>query len=239
MSTPAFRPEDFVPEFAALAEVGGHWAVIGGIAVIIWTDFFLSAADLDRLELPQALASKDLDVKGTEAHADAVLRMWGSSARKQPYRFKATGRRIWALESMPRGEPGRKVVELTQDVPGAGSLQFALRMTVGDVAIRVLDPISCLQAKTDVLERELAANARGERKDQMHVRLLREIVPRYLAKLEAQGSKRFPTELQRAQGALANAARVQVLVPTASTPNRPPKSITIGSSSSRPRRQKP
>lgn len=185
--------------------------MIGGIAVIVWTDRFLRPADLERLGISATLASKDLDVKGGQAHAEAVLASWGPTAKTQMYLVKDRRRSAWAVESAPRGTRDRKVVELTEVIPGVGTPHYAIRMQVQGVEARVLDPISCLLAKADVLGREVQANQRGERHDLLHVQLLCEIVPRYLEELRARQSVNLAAEVERAKGALLLAGRAMTL----------------------------
>lgn len=45
----SFRPEEFVRELEALASVRKPWAIIGGMATIIWADRFLAPDEVRRL----------------------------------------------------------------------------------------------------------------------------------------------------------------------------------------------
>ena len=60
----AFRPEDFAPEVELLEEPPGRWAIVGGMAAIIWAERYLGTQEHGVGGLDEPLTSKDLDVRG-------------------------------------------------------------------------------------------------------------------------------------------------------------------------------
>ena len=229
-------PEDFADEVAALRAAPGHWSIIGGMATIIWATQLLSVEEVLATGSPFPLYSKDLDVRGGAAHAAAIEALWGR--RPLRWKFKEDGRDLWAVSTdHPLGDPRRRTVEVTARVvglaPGEG---LAVPLAHRGVSMRVLDPVSCLRAKADVLSRTPERNAAGERKDHIHVRLLQLVVPRYLTERERRGLKVPSPETERARAeaalreagaaldayAVAAAMRTQP-VPTPAAPIAKPK----------------
>lgn len=74
--------------------------------------------------------------------------------------------------------------------------------------VRVLDPVSCLLTKVDVLERETARNADGTRNDALHVRLLIRVVPAFLQFLADSKHERWAADVARSMPTLARAEQV-------------------------------
>ena len=214
--TKARRPEDFADEFAALLAVPGrHWSVIGGMAAIIWTERFLTREQYEGAGMKLPLSSKDLDVRGSQAHALIVKGIWGAESSIFKLKWKklehGMERHSWTVASHEQGDPRRRVVEVTELVPGLEQAEgFSIRIVHRGVTVRVLDPISCLIAKNDVLGREMNENVKGNRKDAIHVTMLRQVIPCYLEEVASARSEtiRLDQELARSKSALALAEQL-------------------------------
>lgn len=213
MPTPrAFRPEDFTPEVDLLEELPGRWAIIGGMAAIIWAERYLDAQERAAAGLDEPLTSKDLDVRGRRAHALTIRGLWGGEGEMQEFRWKDTGRHSWALASHPQGDPRRRVIEVTEQLPGLQPNEgLALRVTHRGLRLHVLDPVSCLKAKSDVLRREMAANVADDRNDARHLVLLLAALPRYLAQIRTQASATVSAEAETTRAEAAEAVAKQIL----------------------------
>ena len=129
------------------------------------------------------------------------------------WKFKEDSRQLWAVSTdHPPGDPQRRTVEITARVVGLEPTEgLAIPLTYYGVPVRVLDPVSCLRAKADVLTRTAERNAAGERKDHIHVRLLQLIVPRYLAARERRGLTQPSAEAERSRAADAQRAAATAL----------------------------
>ena len=112
------------------------------------------------------------------------------------------------MASHPQGDPRRRVIEVTEQLPGLRSNEgLALRVTHRGLRLHVLDPVSCLKAKSDVLQREMAANVADDRNDARHLVLLLATLPHYLAQIAAQASASVDAKVEtmRAEAAEADA----------------------------------
>lgn len=218
-----FRPEDFAPEINVINQARGLWFLFGGMATILWAERYLDAGQLAAAGLPLPLASKDLDLRGRLRHVLKVRELWPAPARLHRLTWKDTGRLSWSLASHPPGDPRRRVIEVTEQIPGLDLNEgFAHPLNYGGVALRVLDPLSCLKAKTDVLRREMAENLAGRRKDLAHVKLLRQVVAPYLADLVRIGSSVVGAEAEEVRSvAIVQAADDQLAIAATVTPSAP------------------
>jgi hypothetical protein len=66
--------EDFLPALEALLETETEYCLVGGLAVGVWAEVFLTPIEKTRFELP--IRSKDIDIRA--AKADAMMFLWKS-----------------------------------------------------------------------------------------------------------------------------------------------------------------
>lgn len=174
------------------------------MAAIIWAEHYLSFEERLAAGLEEPLTSKDLDLRGSRAHALIIWGLWGGQGEKHELRWKDTGRISWAMATHPKGDPQRRVVAVTEQVPGLPNGEgIALRLTHRGLRLHVLDPVSCLKAKSDVLRREMAGNLADERNDARHLMLLLAVVPRYLDDLGARSSSLLDAKQERSRSEAA------------------------------------
>ena len=178
----ALTVKEYREEIEVLEETGGAYAIIGGMAVQVWAERYLEDEDL---ESEHPLVSKDLDARGKRVHALAIRGLWSLTdpdSTSVELKWKGMDWRSWALTR----PSDRKTVEITEYVPGVDSSTrhngYNLRIEHAGMRMHVLDPISCLEAKVDVLSREMEANARGERNDVAHCKALLAVLPGWNAK---------------------------------------------------------
>lgn len=208
--------EDYAEEIEMFEDISGAYAIIGGMAVQIWAARYLDDAALRKIGIKPPLTSKDLDIRGKRGHAFAIRGLWTNTVLPQFHElaWKGSPRKSLAIREKADTESPR-MIEVTEHVPGLDTPTkthgYNLRMEHGNLKLHVLDPISCLIAKTDVLKREQKANLLGTRRDAEHCLVLREVVPLYLAELTKRPQKLIDVAREQKGGAEALiAAKVQL-----------------------------
>jgi hypothetical protein len=184
-------PADYAGLFALLDGKRGRYAVFGGMAVLIWADEFLSPEEQRALIGETELFTKDLDIRG-RMPVVRLVNAWADHAGPVNYavfKWRTDDNRAW------RFKKDDLVVEIMESIKGldtgaSAGTGYSHRVLVsGDRAAMVLDPVSCLIAKDDVLSREMRASLDGTRNDIRHVRLLVAVCEKYLAALDARAGK--------------------------------------------------
>lgn len=179
-------PADYAELFAILDGKPGRYAVFGGMAVLIWAEEFLSPREQRDLIGETELFTKDLDIRG-RAPVVKLVQVWAESEGPVNYavfKWRKDDNRAW------RFKKDELVVEIMESIKGldtgpTSGTGYSHRILISEnQTAMVLDPVSCLVAKEDVLSREMQASLDGTRNDIRHVRLLIAICGKYLAALE-------------------------------------------------------
>lgn len=209
----AYRPEHFAPELALLEEEPGGWSVVGGMAVIVWAERYLGEAECRTIvgaDLP--LLCRHLSLRGHRVHALAIRGLWGETSEWQEGRCEDTGRQCWSLATHPRGDPRRRLIQVSDQTlglaPGEG---LALRVNHRETRMHVLDPVSCLLAESERLRHRLAAGVTDGRQDACRLGLLLATLPRYLAEIAARVSATVNTREEEARARIAQVAAQELL----------------------------
>jgi len=199
--------DDYADEIEMFEDISGAYAIIGGMAVQIWAARYLDEEALREIGIKPPLTSKDLDIRGRLGHAFAIRGLWTKTTLPlfQEFSWKGSDRKTWAVREST--DKLSRVVGVTELVPGLDTPGktngYNLRITHGRINLHVLDPISCLIAKTDVLAREQKANLAGLRRDAEHGFVLHKVVPLYLSELAKRKQTLIDVAQEQARGAVA------------------------------------
>ncbi|CAN5443590.1 hypothetical protein BH09VER1_BH09VER1_54200 [soil metagenome] len=178
-------------EFSEFAEIaatlvnGQPPVVVGGQAVNIWALFYLSKVE-EQLRPHAPFVSKDLDLYGSRQILEGLAEKYAVSVKWNPPRFPGVGQLIIPMQ-------GRELkVELLSSVKGLRSKEAAsaIDLTVQGVALRVLDPITCLKAKL--------ANAadldQTNRQDVKHVSIMKVCVREFAKDIMERAEQQLASE---------------------------------------------
>jgi hypothetical protein len=190
----AFTLADFEPVLRALQEIKQPpHAWVGGQAIIVWANRFLTTDEITSSGLKVPLTSKDGDLKSSEKVARFLADALKGTV--QTYRLKDTTRgTAWGLRIELNGVP--VIIDVLEKLPGVNDPSYVFEIKAGlpnkSLTAKVIDPISLLLNKADVWNREkdrpkvvedgVVVN---ERYDKEHLVLLSLLIPKYLAELES------------------------------------------------------
>lgn len=202
--------DDYVEELKIFDETSGAIApvIFGGMAVNFWAERYLSAQELETFELKKPLTTKDLDVRGTKGHSYMITGMWAEKQHDvqiNDFKWRDSSKKAWAIRQ-DKTDPNSKVIEITESIYGLDDISdskgfngYNLRVAYKHINLHILDPLSCLIAKTATLNNTFIENIQGDRQDFKHCQLLLACVPHYLKELETKEVKmpNFQKEAER------------------------------------------
>lgn len=181
--TPSSRVEDYRVVLMAPGPDGLPRVIVGGQAVNVWAERYLAAEPRLADYLP--FTSKDLDLLGDAHDLDrlAVLTGWRKRAALRRVFIPSAG----ALE-MPRdGQPPVKI-EILKRIYGIATedvLRTAVLVERSGLRLRVIDPITLLQAKTENAVKLPQANRQDVKHMRMMMLCVRAFLGEQLAEIEA------------------------------------------------------
>ena len=165
-------------EFAAVLATGEPLFLVGGQAVNLWALYYH-----ERTAGLAPFVSRDVDVLGDRA----TLRLIGKVAGVKPQFFSkgpATNEIGVVIATSRDGRP--LPVEVLRYVHGIGNEDlcrpaYTIVLGTSGVTVRVPGPVALLQAKIA----NLADLSQNGRQDARHVRILAQLMPAYLADMQA------------------------------------------------------
>ena len=165
-------------EFAAVLATDAPLFLVGGQAVNLWALYYR-----ERTAGLAPFVSRDVDVLGDRE----TLLLIGKVAGVKPQFFTkgpATNEIGVVIATSPDGRP--LPVEVLRYVHGIGNEDlcrpaYTIVLGASGVTVRVPSPVALLQAKIA----NLADLSQGGRQDARHVRILAQLMPAYLADLQA------------------------------------------------------
>lgn len=183
---PQVTLQDFRPALEAMLETESDYALVGGLAVGVWAELFLSSAERDRFQLP--IRSKDIDIRAAKSDAMMLLK-----------NLKERGSRIGVIcKRMPK-DPTQSfpAVAISIHLPDSGiqtTLEALTGMPALDTALpdgtvethgttlrydklQVLDPCSLMICKLNALLTRPAGESDNDRK---HATILSLVIPRFI-----------------------------------------------------------
>jgi hypothetical protein len=202
----AFGMEDFEPVLRALKQIKNpphSW--VGGQAVFVWANRYLTQDQIKSTGLRTPLKSKDGDLRASGPIVQFLAKELNgqvvSGRLKDP-----SGGNVWGLIIKLNQQP--VVIDVLEKLPGVAdssegySIEIKAGTTDSSLTARVIDPVSLLLNKADVWKREKARQhsaANGEvqagRNDKEHLGLLGQLLPLYFDELRRWQRKGVSTKL--------------------------------------------
>jgi hypothetical protein len=170
-----FSLQQFSEVFKIRDGAGQPYLLVGGQAVNYWAERYLvTAPELAKL---QPFTSEDIDFKGTREDVDRIARQLDSTAL-YPHRVAMTA--LAGIIPLQVGglKSSIEVVRRLPGIPDSGAVP-AITAEFQDRIIRVLDPISLLACKLELVAKIPQKN----RQDVAHLRILVPCVREFLAEL--------------------------------------------------------
>lgn len=190
------KSQTTVDDYARILKIPGRDGlpriIVGGHAVNIWSEHYLSAEPDLRKFVP--FHSKDLDLLGTTLDLDRLAKETGLEVRKAENKMfiPSAG---YLLLPMTNGESVK--VEILKRIHGIQTQEIeskAAELTLHGIHVRVIDPIALLQAKTANAVEIEQKNAWGDRQDEKHMRMMVICTRAYLRESVASiGQEKFST----------------------------------------------
>jgi hypothetical protein len=183
---------DFEPVLKALQIIKQpphSW--VGGQAIIVWANRFLTPDEIDSSGLRRPLTSKDGDLRASEEVARYLAVALGGTVRTFKLKDPTRGKACALLVKLNNQEV---IIDVLEKLPGVSESEPGFTMAVkagskdNNLTAKVLDPISLLLNKADVWRREIKRQADGagkeRRYDREHLALLGMLMPKYLTELQ-------------------------------------------------------
>ena len=177
--------EDFLPALEAMLETESDYCLVGGLAVGIWAEVFLTPEERTGFELP--MRSKDIDIRAAKADAMMFLK----NLRERGYEIGTLCKRTpkdptqaFPSIAIPIQLPNSKIkttVEALSGMPALDSAQDGIVTTHGTAMrygnIQVLDPCSLMICKLNAIKTRPPGESDNDRK---HATILSLAIPRFI-----------------------------------------------------------
>jgi hypothetical protein len=211
----SFALADFESILAVLQKIkqpSHSW--VGGQAVILWANRFLSPDEIARSGMEMPLKSKDGDLRASGEIAQILADQLKGTVQNYRLKDPSRGKACAVLVTI---NDAPVFIDVMEKLPGVAESEpgYALEIKAGlpdrMLTIRVLDPISLLFGKTDVWNREkdkppeiIDGVAKPLRNDKEHLILLSLLIPKYLNEMETWQQKkvRLKTTVEAERGRL-------------------------------------
>ncbi len=177
--------EDFLPALEALLETETEYCLVGGLAVGVWAEVFLTPIEKTRFELP--IRSKDIDIRAAKADAMMFLRNLqergygiGTICKRTPKITTQSFPIIAAPIVLPDSQI-KTTMEALSGMPLLDTTKDGVLVTQGTAMrygkIQVLDPCSLMICKLNAIQTRPPGESENDLK---HSTLLSLVIPRFI-----------------------------------------------------------